>query len=737
MPSANDCVSAYIHRNFGVLIAFATLFFILHLASSQSIKTSKPKGDVLVYLNKEGPKLRNDEEGQGAQNFLDTNTNTRITSNPGLTMHSSTLLWQDLTYTISSGKGIEKRILDGIEGWVKPSTFTALMGETGAGKTSFLDVIAQRTSQGLITGEIALDGLPRNTAFQRSTGYAQQNDIHLSTSTVREALHFSALLRQPREVPRAPKIAYADNVLETLGMNMYADAVIGVPGNRLSPEQRKRLTIAVELASRPTTVLFLDEPTSGLDSESAFTICSLLRDLSHDNDLAIMCTIHQPSALLLDMFDNLLLIKEGKQIYFGAVGTRANTVVNYFHARGAPACRPTENPAEWVMKVTRFSSETHNTTDWQGEWKSSAERRDIKQRLAHMRQIPPPRRPTPTSTDEFATSFWTQLSGLTKQTFVEYWRTPESVCAKLCFYASASFMIGVSCFRSPNTLQGLQNQMFSIFLLFTTFNNVLQQIAPQFAMRRSLFEARERPSKIFSWSAFICASIIVEAVWQVALATLSFVLFYYITGLNLNASSSDNSERAALMLLFFVAFFLFTQSLSHLLVAAIEVPQTAINVGQPIFYLAIIFCGVLVPSSSLPRFWIFMYHVSPLTYLMRGMFTVGVSGRNLTCASNEIIWIRQPPSFNNCGEYMEDFVMASGGLITNPQDTKQSAYCPLQTTDQFLAIFNMDYGQRWRDLGIVAVYVVFNWAMTFGFYWLVRVPKKRRIPSKEERDDDH
>lgn len=88
-------------------------------------------------------------------------------------------------------------------------------------------------------------------------GYVQQSDIHLHTATVREALQFSALLRQPKSVPRTQKLAYVEEVLDIMEMKSYADAIVGVPGEGLNVEQRKRLTIAVEMASKPDLLLFL------------------------------------------------------------------------------------------------------------------------------------------------------------------------------------------------------------------------------------------------------------------------------------------------------------------------------------------------------------------------------------------------------------------------------------------------------------------------------------------------
>lgn len=118
----------------------------------------------------------------------------------------------------------------------------------------------------------------------------------------------------------------------------------------LNVEQRKRLTIGVELAAKPALLLFLDEPTSGLDSQTAWSICALLRKLA-DNGQAILCTIHQPSAILFQEFDRLLfLARGGKTVYFGEIGEHSRVLTEYFERNGAPPCGDLANPAEWMLE---------------------------------------------------------------------------------------------------------------------------------------------------------------------------------------------------------------------------------------------------------------------------------------------------------------------------------------------------------------------------------------------------
>ena len=125
--------------------------------------------------------------------------------------------------------------------------------------------------------------------------------------------------------------------------------------DRLNIEQKKHVTIGVELAARPELLLFLDEPTSGLDRDSSWPFCTLTRRLTGSGQ-AILCTIHQSSSPLLGLFDRLLFINEGYTMYFGDVGLSFGTLIEYFERNGARKCLPYENPAEWMMEITSGES---------------------------------------------------------------------------------------------------------------------------------------------------------------------------------------------------------------------------------------------------------------------------------------------------------------------------------------------------------------------------------------------
>jgi ABC-type multidrug transport system ATPase subunit len=310
-----------------------------------------------------------------------------------------------------------------------------LQGVSGAGKTTLLDVLASRVTMGVISGEMLVDGNLRDESFQRKTGYVTQQDLHLHTSTVREALRFSALLRQPASYTKQEKLAYVDTVINLLGMEEYADAIIGVPGEGLNVEQRKRLTIGVELAARPQLLLFLDEPTSGLDSQTSWSICNLMEKLTKSGQ-AILCTIHQPSAILFQRFDRLLLLaKGGKTVYFGEVGKNSTTLMDYFVRNGGPPCPPGANPAEHMLEVIGAAPGAHTDIDWPAVWRQSPEYAAVQGELVRLGENKSSRQileteQEPSAYREFAAPLYQQLFEVTKRVFQQYWRSPGYIYSK-------------------------------------------------------------------------------------------------------------------------------------------------------------------------------------------------------------------------------------------------------------------------------------------------------------------
>lgn len=430
---------SHLWRNFGILWALMLFGLFVYLVATEFISAKRSKGEVLLFPRGKVPKIAQpkDEESvpTGRVTTKETITRTRSEVPNNIQKQTAIFHWDGVNYDIKI-KNEPRRLLNEVDGWVKPGTLTALMGVSGAGKTTLLDVLASRVTMGVVTGQMLVNGRQRDSGFQRKTGYVQQQDLHLATSTVREALNFSALLRQPTKTPRAEKLAYVDEVISVLEMESYADAVVGVPGEGLNVEQRKRLTIGVEMAAKPDLLLFLDEPTSGLDSQTAWSICSLLRKLAN-NGQAILCTIHQPSAILFQEFDRLLfLAKGGRTVYFGDIGKKSATLLDYFERNGARICGAEENPAEYMLEITGNASEI----DWPIVWQDSPERAAVKKHLAELKEELRELHDAESDPDalrEYAAPFGLQLREALIRVFQQYWRTPSYLYSKVLLCAGS------------------------------------------------------------------------------------------------------------------------------------------------------------------------------------------------------------------------------------------------------------------------------------------------------------
>ncbi|KAG2420320.1 ABC transporter CDR4 [Aspergillus terreus] len=727
----------HLWRNYGIIVAFFFFFLFAYVICSELIRAKPSKGEILVFPRGKIPTFAKKAAAPGdletaptsEKQSLDTGSSDHTAS---LAKQTAIFHWQDVCYDIKI-KGETRRILDHVDGWVKPGTLTALMGVTGAGKTSLLDVLANRITMGVITGDMLVDGRPRDDSFQRKTGYVQQQDLHLETSTVREALIFSAILRQPSSVPRKEKLAYVEEVIKMLNMEEYAEAVVGVLGEGLNVEQRKRLTIGVEIAAKPDLLLFFDEPTSGLDSQTAWSICSLMRKLA-DHGQAVLCTIHQPSAILMQQFDRLLfLAKGGKTVYFGELGENMETLIRYFENKGSSKCPPNANPAEWMLEVIGAAPGSHADQDWPEVWNLSPERMEVRRELVTMREELS-KKPLPPRTKEygeFAMPLWTQFLVCLQRMFQQYWRTPSYIYSKAAMCIIPPLFIGFTFWREPLSLQGMQNQMFSIFMLLIIFPNLVQQMMPYFVTQRALYEVRERPSKAYSWKAFMMASILVELPWNILMAVPAYFSWYYPIGLYRNAPPGETVDRGGTMFLLILIFMMFASTFSSMIIAGIEHPDTGSNIAQMMFSLCLVFNGVLASPKALPGFWIFMYRVSPFTYLVSAMLSVGLAGNEVKCADYEILHI-PPPEGQNCSSFLGPFVQMAHSTLLTPESTTDCQMCTLQSTDQFLAQLSMSFDDRWRNVGLLFIYVVFNAVAAVFLYWLIRVPKKSSVKEKKD-----
>lgn len=424
-------------------------------------------------------------------------------------------------------------------------------------------------------------------------------------------------------------------------------------------------------------------------------------------------------------------------MYFGDVGSNASVLTAYFERNGAHPCPPDANPAEWMLEVIGAAPGSHTEIDWHQAWRDSPEFKDVHRELDRLKQ----ERPQLTegssshvdkaSFREFAAPFGVQLWEVLRRVFAQYWRTPSYIYSKAFLCIGSSLFIGFSFFNAGTSQQELQNQMFAIFMLYTIFGQLVQQIMPHFVTQRALYEVRERPSKTYSWKAFMISNIIVELPWNTLMAVLIFFCWYYPIGLYKNAEPTHSvTERGGLMFLLVWEFLLFTSTFTNMIIAAIEDAETGGNIAVLMFSLTLVFCGVLASPKVFPHFWIFMYRVSPFTYLVDAMLSVAVADTKVVCARNEYRHFL-PKAGQTCGEYMQPWISKMGGYLLDNSTTSECSYCSIDSTNQYLSAIGSSYHKRWRNFGLIWAYILFNACAAVFLYWLVRVPKKAKKAKKE------
>jgi ABC-type multidrug transport system ATPase subunit len=250
-----------------------------------------------------------------------------------------------------------KQILQDIQGVAQPGQLMAIMGASGAGKTTFLDILARKNKRGVVGGNFYVNGEKVVDSEYRSVvGFVDQDDTMLPTLTVHETIMTSALLRLPRDMGILAKEQRVYEVEKQLGILHIKDQLIGSEegnGRGISGGEKRRVGIACELVTSPS-ILFLDEPTSGLDSFNAFNVVECLVTLAKDYNRTIIFTIHQPRSNIVALFDQLVLLAKGRTVYSGTF----SNCQTYFDKIGY-SCPSGFNIADYLVDLTMHASTAH------------------------------------------------------------------------------------------------------------------------------------------------------------------------------------------------------------------------------------------------------------------------------------------------------------------------------------------------------------------------------------------
>lgn len=419
------------------------------------------------------------------------------------------------------------------------------------------------------------------------------------------------------------------------------------------------------MASKPE-ILFLDEPTSGLDGQSAMLIARLLRRLA-DSGQAILCTIHQPAAELIDQFDKLyLLSRGGNLVYDGPLGTRCQEAIQYFHPRSR-RCGPEENPAEYFLSVIGAGSRNDAHIDWAGLWRDSQQ---AKERQKTEQSLVPGAEHAPQLEQQsmYSVPFHVQLWVVVQRTWLYYWREPDYVTSKLWMSVGNSLLNSLTYLQSPNTERGAYNRVFSAFMSLIVGPPLGLQVQPRFVTLRDIFVHRERESLTYHWLVFVLSALIVELPFTFLSSLVYWLLWYFPVGYFTTPS------RAGYSFLMYELFGVFATSLAQLCASLMPNIEAAFAANGFFFMFCNTFAGTLSPKPVTPSGWRWFYNISPLFYLGEGVTVDVLQDLPIQCKESEVS-IFYTANGTSCGQYAQDFLKTATGYLLNPEGTRGCQYC--------------------------------------------------------------
>ncbi|KAL5771311.1 hypothetical protein ACOSP7_015465 [Xanthoceras sorbifolium] len=511
------------------------------------------------------------------------------------------------------------QLLVNITGTFRPGVLTALVGVSGAGKTTLMDVLAGRKTGGIIEGNIQISGYPkRQETFARVSGYCEQNDIHSPGLTVLESLLFSAWLRLPSNVDLETQRAFVEEVMELVELSSLRGALIGLPGvDGLSTEQRKRLTIAVELVANPS-IVFMDEPTSGLDARAAAIVMRTVRNIVNTGR-TIVCTIHQPSIDIFESFDELLFMKRGGElIYAGPLGSKSCELIKYFEAvEGVPKIKPGYNPAAWMLEVTSSVEENRLGVDFAEIYRQSnlfQRNKELVESLskpnANLKELNFPTKYSQSFSEQFLACLWKQN--------LSYWRNPQYTAVRFFYTMIISLILGSICWQfgsKRETQQDLFNAMGSMYLavLFIGITNA-GAVQPVVSVERFV-SYRERAAGMYSALPFAFAQVVIEFPYVFAQTVIYSSIFY----------SMAAFEWTALKFIWYIFFMYFTMLYftfyGMMTTAVTPNHNVAAIVAAPFYMLWNLFSGFMITHKRMPIYWSWYYWANPVAWSLYGLLT--------------------------------------------------------------------------------------------------------------------
>ncbi|XP_064006451.1 broad substrate specificity ATP-binding cassette transporter ABCG2 [Pogoniulus pusillus] len=565
----------------------------------------------------------------------------------GLGGHGGTVLsFHNICYQVKVKTGLlcckktaTKQVLRDVNGIMRPG-LNAILGPTGSGKSSLLDILAARKDPHGLSGDILINGAPQPANFKCTSGYVVQDDVVMGTLTVRENLKFSAALRLPKSVTEQEKSERVDQIIKELGLSKVADSKVGTEFSRgVSGGERKRTSIGMELITDPA-ILFLDEPTTGLDASTANSVLLLLKRMAQQGR-TIIFSIHQPRYSIFRLFNNLTLLAAGRVLFHGP----AQEALQYFQTIGYQ-CEPYNNPADFFLdvingdspsvagsKVTEtepVSTEDHRSlaeklaeeycsSAYYQETKASLEKISLgsqKKPKAAFRQI------------TYANSFLLQLRWVSRRTFKNLLGNPQASIAQVCVTALLGLVVGAIFFGLKEDSTGLQNRVGAMF--FLTTNQCFSSVSAieLFVAEKKIF-IHEYISGYYRISVYFISKLMADLI---PIRTMPSIIFTCITYFMLGLKPTAGAFFTMMFTLMMVSY---TATSMALAIAAGHSMVTVANLMVTVvFVFMILFSGLLVNLTSVLSWLSWLKYFSIPRYGFQALQINELTGLNFCGSTN-------------------------------------------------------------------------------------------------------
>ncbi|NXK48646.1 ABCG2 protein, partial [Chauna torquata] len=597
----------------------------------------------------------------------------------------STVTFHNICYHVKMKTGLlcfkktaDKEVLRNLNGIMRPG-LNAILGPTGSGKSSLLDILAARKDPHGLSGDILINGAPQPANFKCTSGYVVQDDVVMGTLTVKENLQFSAALRLPNSVKVQEKNERVNQIIKELGLSRVADSKVGTQFIRgVSGGERKRTNIGMELITDPT-ILFLDEPTTGLDASTANAVLLLLKRMAMQGK-TIIISIHQPRYSIFRLFDNLTLLAAGRMLYHGP----AQQAIAYFRSIGYE-CEPYNNPADFFLDIINGDStavavsktnetntaetieehiehdktlaeklaEKYSNSAYYRETKAILENissRNKKKTKAIFRQI------------THANSFCHQLKWVSRRTFKNLVGNPQASIAQLCVTILLGLVVGAIFFGLKEDSAGLQNRVGAMF--FLTTNQCFSSISAVelFVVEKKMF-IHEHISGYYGTAAYFISKLMADLIPMRTLPSIIFTcITYFMLGKyglpQLNPPRQMNKALtfyrclkptvgAFFTMMFTLMMVSYTATSMALAIAAGQSVVAVANLLMTItFVFMIIFSGLLVNLTSIMSWLSWLKYFSIPRYGMTALQINELTGLNFCTISNNTAHLKQTKFIN-------------------------------------------------------------------------------------------